>query len=534
MPRTERNSQNHSAEVHNNSASVDSSVVPILDMKNIVKRFPGVVALDHVELCVFRGEVHSLFGENGSGKSTLVNVIAGTYPRDSGVFVYRGKKIRQWSSYMARSAGISSVFQEFSLVSEMTVEENLFLGRELRDGIILRKKEMRHLGERILADLGFNLNLKSRVKVLSRADQQMTEIAKALLQDVKLLILDEPTASLTNKETEKLFEAVKRLQIRGVGIIYVSHRIAEIRELADRITVLRDGKRIGSVKTTDISDNELVEMMTGRAIDMLFPVVHQRPGAVILKVKNLSIKGRLNNVNLYLREGEIAGIAGLAGGGKSEITRAIFGLEEISNGEIVYNGEQIAHLKPAEMLARGIFYLPSNRMAEGLSLPRPVRENATMACLDLPAFSRYKILRRSNEQAEVTRTMKRLQIRPEKTELAVRYLSGGNQQKVLLLRGLLRDSKLFLLDDPTVGIDVGAKIEVYLFLKSLCENGAAILFISSELMEVLNLCNRVYVAHRGHLVAEYAGTNITERNLLASFFGVDAKVPTGASQENGR
>ena len=284
--------------------------------------------------------------------------------------------------------------------------------------------------------------------------------------------------------------------------------------------MLRDGRKIDTVKSCDVTDNQLVEMMSGRKIDRLFPIVEHKPGAVILEMKNLSVEGRLKEVSLRLREGEITGIAGLAGSGKSEIARAVFGLEQISDGQLIYNGERISRPKPAAMLARGIFYVPSDRMAEGLALPRPVRENISVASLDLPAFSARGILRRRKERIEVNRTMERLPIRPRNIELAVHLLSGGNQQKVMLLRGLTRSPKVFLFDDPTVGIDVGAKRDVYFFLKAVAAEGAGVLFISSELPELLNLCSRVYVAHRGQIVAEFLGDEMTEQNVLRSFFEV--------------
>ena len=501
-------------------ANTGEAGVPLLEMKKIVKRFSGVAALSEVDFDVCEGEVHALFGENGSGKSTIVKIITGVYSKTSGTLIYQGREKRRWTPNRARSAGISTVFQEFSLIPEMTVLQNLFLGCEMTSRGVLRKKKMRSLGRLVLDNLSFNLNLNSRVYQLSRADQQMTEIAKAVLQDVKLLILDEPTASLTEGETVKLFELIEELRKRKIGIIYVSHRLAEIRKLASRITVLRDGRKIDTVKSCDVTDNQLVEMMSGRKIDRLFPIVEHKPGAVILEMKNLSVEGRLKEVSLRLREGEITGIAGLAGSGKSEIARAVFGLEQISDGQLIYNGERISQPKPAAMLARGIFYVPSDRMAEGLALPRPVRENISVASLDLPAFSARGILRRRKERIEVNRTMERLPIRPRNIELAVHLLSGGNQQKVMLLRGLTRSPKVFLFDDPTVGIDVGAKRDVYFFLKAVAAEGAGVLFISSELPELLNLCSRVYVAHRGQIVAEFLGDEMTEQNVLRSFFEV--------------
>ena len=495
---------------------------PLADLRKITKRFPGVLAIDQVDFDVRRGEVHVLFGENGAGKSTLTNIVAGTYPADAGEFYFQGQRITHLTPYQARSAGISPVFQEFSLVPELTVRENLFLGREQVRGGVLRKGEMRSKAGRLLADLDFDLNASDYVRDLPRAKQQMVEIAKALLQNVQLLILDEPTSSLTERETAKLFDLIRRLKNGGVGIIYVSHRMAEIKEVGDRVTVLRDGKKIATVTGTDVTDTQLVEMMTGRKIDVLFPHVDHRPGDVVLEVKNMSLPDRrLSDVSIQLRAGEITGVAGLVGCGKSELARAIFGLERISEGEIVHLGQRITRPNPAKMLARSLCYFPSDRVAEGLAMPRPVRENASMASLTLAAFSRYKLLRRRNERIEVKRVAEQLQLRPPNIERVVGSLSGGNRQKVMLMRGLTRPTRVYLFDEPTVGIDVGAKTEVYELMKQLAEGGAVVMLISSELNEVLNLSNRVYVMHEGRLVAELAGEAITEMNVLASFFEHD-------------
>lgn len=507
------------------------AVTALLRLERIVKRFPGVVALNQVDFDLFAGEVHVLFGENGSGKSTLVNVITGVYPRDAGRFICREKEVQNWSPQQALAVGISAVFQEFSLVPDMTVGENLFLGREWSRSGFLSTRGMRSAGRYILDELNFELKLDSRVGLLSRADQQMTEIAKALLQDVKVLILDEPTASLTDKEARRLFAIIEQLKNRGVGIIYVSHRMGEIRMLSDRVTVLRDGVKIDTVRSSEVSDIDLVEMMTGRKIEVLFPEVNHKPGPVALEVKKLSVENRLTDIDLHVCSGEIVGLAGLAGHGKSAVARAVFGLERMSSGQVIQNGHRIAHPVPAAMLKRGVFYLPSDRAAEGLALVRPVMENVTMASLDLSLFSVHSFLRRRQERREVRKLVEKLSVRPERMDMLVKFLSGGNQQKVVLARGLSRASKVFLFDDPTVGVDVGAKKEVYLLLKQLAEEGAAVLFISSELIELLHLCHRVYVVHRGKLAAEYSGDDITERNILSSFFDVEVEADAALSHK---
>ena len=504
---------------------------PLLVMTGVAKRFPGVVALDDVDFDVRRGEVHVLFGENGAGKSTLINIIAGTYPLDGGTMTFDGRRITHLTPHQSRLAGISPVFQEFSLAPDLTVEENLFLGREQARWGVLRKGPMRAKARAVLNDLGFELRPNVRVGQLMRAQQQMTEIAKALLQELKLFILDEPTASLTERETEKLFALIERLKGEGVGIIYVSHRMNEIRRIGDRVTVLRDGRKIDTVRASDVEETQLVEMMTGRKIDALFPAIATMPGETMLEARDLStVDGRLSAVSFEARAGEVVGIAGLVGCGKSELARAVFGLTKIASGELVVLGEKIERSTPTNMLKRGVCYFPSDRVAEGLALSRPVRENATVAALDLPDFTRWRFIRRQRERIEVKRIIEGLRVRPPEIERSADQLSGGNRQKVMLARGLTRDIKVFLFDEPTVGIDVGAKTEVYQFLDELTRRGAAVLLISSELPEVVNLAHRVYVMHEGKIVNHLVGDEITEEAVLASFFGSGATTrPAGVA-----
>jgi ribose transport system ATP-binding protein len=491
----------------------------LLELSGICKSFPGVVALDGVDFDLRHGEVHVLFGENGAGKSTLINIVAGTYPADAGVFKFRGEAIAHLTPHMARVIGISPVFQEFSLVPDLTIEQNLFLGRELTAGGFLNRAAMRVRAAEIIRDLAFDLDPDRKVRDLSRAHQQMVEIAKAFLTDVRLLILDEPTASLTESEAATLFGLVAKLKTSGVGIIYVSHRMREIKQIADRITVLRDGHKIGTVRGGDVSEGELVEMMTGRKIGVLFPHIDHRPGEVLLEVENLTLANRsVTEVSFHARAGEITGIAGLVGCGKSEVVRAIYGLETLASGNIRVGGEVVSHPSPSAMLHRGLCYFPSDRVAEGLALARPVRENASMAALDLPLFSRRRVLQRGSERRAIQAIVEKLKLRPPHIERAVANFSGGNRQKVLLARGLTRDIRVFLFDEPTVGIDVAAKAEVYELMKVLLGTGAAIVLVSSEMPEVLNLCHRLYVMHRSRMVAELTGTHINEPEVLSHFF----------------
>ena len=511
-------------------AGTAGSDEPLLAMSGITKQFPGVVALDDVDFDVRRGEVHVLFGENGAGKSTLINIIAGTYPQDNGNMVFDGRRITHLIPHQSRLAGISPVFQEFSLAPDLTVEENLFLGREQARWGVLRKRAMRAKAQAVLRDLGFDLHSGARVGQLMRAQQQMTEIAKALLQELKLFILDEPTASLTERETDKLFALIERLKSEGVGIIYVSHRIKEIRLVGDRVTVLRDGKKIGTVQASDVEETQLVEMMTGRKIDALFPEIDAMAGDAVLEARNLSTAdGRLSDVSFEVRAGEIVGVAGLVGCGKSELARAVFGLDKMSAGALNVLGETVERPTPTNMLKRGVCYFPSDRVAEGLALSRPVRENASIAALDLPEFTHWRFIRSRRERTAVKRIVEGLRVRPPYIERSVDQLSGGNRQKVMLARGLTRDIKIFLFDEPTVGIDVGAKTDVYQFLGELTRRGAAVLLISSELPEVVNLAHRVYVMHKGRIVNHLTGDEITEEGVLASFFGTGEETPAAGA-----
>jgi ribose transport system ATP-binding protein len=500
-------------------ASLDGTAPPLLSLRGVTKRFTGILALDSVDFDVRAGELHVLFGENGAGKSTLINVIAGTFAPDEGEFRYRGEEIYQLTPHRARAIGISPVFQEFSLVPSLTVEDNLFLGREMSAGGVLKAGRMRRAARKLIEELGFSLNPNKRVDDLSRAHQQMTEIAKALLGEVKLLILDEPTASLTERETGRLFELIAKLKSEGVGIIYVSHRMREIRALADRITVLRDGRLVKTLDADGVADGELVELMTGRKIDVLFPKILHAPGEVAVDVENLALEGgSVAGVNFYARAGEITGIAGLVGCGKSELARAIYGLESIAGGSVRLFGVPYEQASPRNSLRRKLAYFPANRVAEGLALSRPIRENASMSALDLGSFAKYGLLNIVRERAAIQPIMDQLMLRPPDIERAVGNLSGGNRQKVMLGRALTRDLSIFLFDEPTVGIDVGAKLEVYEFMKQLVEAGAAVVVVSSELPEILALSNRLYVMHHGRMVAELEGEEKTEGNVLASFF----------------
>jgi ribose transport system ATP-binding protein len=503
--------------------SAQAAAPALLRLEKISKHFPGVVALDGVDFDLRPGEVHVLFGENGAGKSTLISLVAGVYRPTAGRIEFRGETIDLASVHQARQRGISAVFQEFSLVPQLTVEENLFLGAELTDRRLLNKRAMHAKAREILDRLGFPLKPGIRVAYLSRAEQQMVEIAKAFRSELSVLILDEPTASLTERETQRLFTLIEQAKKQGVGIIYITHRMNEIKRIGDRITVLRDGRKVATLDVAQVSEARLVELMTGRVIAQIFPKVQYRPGETMLEVEGLTTAGGIvSKVSLRVKKGEIVGLAGLVGSGKSEVARACFGLEPVAAGSVAFDGVDVTGMTPRQMLDRGFFYLPPDRRAEGLVMMRGARENISLASLSLPPFSAGPLLDRAAEKARTLELAKRLNLQPLNIERAVENFSGGNQQKVLLAKALSREVKLFVFDEPTVGVDVGTRVAIYKFIAELCEAGAAILLISSDLPEILHLTNRTYVMYRGVLRAELEGGEITEDRILSHFFEREA------------
>jgi len=492
---------------------------PILQAQAVSKQFPGVLALDAVDFELRAGEVHVLFGENGAGKSTLIQILAGVHAPTEGGVRFRGEPIELQGVHHARTLGISAVFQEFSLVQTLTIEENLFLGAELTNRGFLDKVAQHRRADDILKQLGFPLRPRQRIQDLTRAEQQMVEIAKAFRTDLSVLILDEPTASLTDREAERLFAMIEQAKSRGVGIVYVTHRMSEIYRLGDRVTVLRDGKRVATLDVAEADDERLLQLMTGRVISQVFPKIAYQPGTPLLEISHLTTEdGAARGVSLLVRSGEVVGLAGLVGSGKSVIGRACFGLERIASGRITFDGEDVTARSARAMLDRGAFYLPPDRREEGLVMMRSVRENVSLPWLAARPFTRFGFLDRSSERTKVRDVADRLNLQPRNIEHDLERLSGGNQQKVLLAKGLVSAVKLFILDEPTVGVDVGTRVAIYGFIRDLCESGAGILLISSDLPEILHLTNRTYVMYRGDMRAELQGAEITQDRVLANFF----------------
>lgn len=493
-----------------------------MEAVGVVKEYSGTRALNKVDFSLRAGEVHVLFGENGAGKSTLISILAGARKPTSGTIRFRGKTARLDSVHHARALGIRAVFQEFSLVPQMTVEENIFLGAEKTRGGFVRKKEMRRQAQELLDRLNFGIAASRRVETLTRAEQQMVEIAKALGEEPSVLILDEPTASLTESETRVLFSLINQLKEKGAGIVYITHRMGEIRQIGDRVTVLRDGEYVATVGTKTASDGELVRLMTGRVISEIFPVINFSPGEKALTAESLTTASGVCGASFYARRGEIVGLAGLVGSGKSEAARACFGLENIRGGTVTLNGKTVTGFSPEKMLAQGLFYIPPDRREEGLVMMRSCRENISLPALNSGRFSRRGFLRFRREAEEAQKLAEKFRLSPMRVERAAEFFSGGNQQKVMLAKSLTRAAGVFIFDEPTVGVDVGTRGEIYRFIKELCESGAAVVLVSSDLPEILHLSRRIYVFCRGAVRAELRGGEITEGGVLGHFFQREA------------
>lgn len=492
------------------------SQTSLIQTMALTRRYPGVVALNAVDFDLASGEVHVLFGENGAGKSTLISMLAGASRPSEGSILVRGEVVSFDTVADARALGISAVFQEFSLIPTMTVAENIFLGDEPRKGLFLDRRGMMEKARRLFADLEFEIDPRRRVSTLSRAEQQMVEIAKALHTDLSILILDEPTASLTDREVEHLFAVIERMKARGVGIIYISHRMQEFARIADRITVLRDGAKIGTVAMADTNEAELVEMMAGRAITEIYPEIARNPGAPILEIKGLHAWG-VHGVDLTVRPGEVLGVAGLVGSGKSRSFRAMMGLLPVKAGAVTLKGQDVTGASTRDLMMDGAYYLPPDRKTEGLQLAFTVRSNLHQGAM-IGRKSRFGFL----PWADIQQASEQI---AERVELPVAYrgrlaaqLSGGNQQKTLFGRGLGRDYDLYIFDEPTVGVDMGARAAIYRLIADLAEAGKAVVVISSDLPEAMNLAHRLVVFSHGRISAELEGDDINEAAVLAHFF----------------
>lgn len=514
---------------------------PILEMRAISKRFPGVLALDEVDFSVQRGTIHSLIGQNGAGKSTLVKILAGDYPPTKGEILIDGQPVSFHHPGEARARGISIVYQELSLLPNLTVAENIFLGREMGRNFIIDDAQIRLESRKVLDQLGIEtIDVNQTVSSLPLAQQQLVEIAKAIYFKPQILILDEPTAALTPQNAERLFEILKRLKTQGIAIIHITHRLKEIVEHCDWGTVLRNGKVVGSLPiTATTSEDELIELMIGQEVKSFyrqFETPLEVDQNTLLEVENLIIAEKVKGVSFQLRSGEILGFTGLLGAGQNELVRALFGIHDgMEGGTIKRQGRPVSITSPRQAIELGICLVTENRKEEGLFLDMSVKENITMP--SLIKFMRSKIvplLSNRRERNSAQEFIDKVNVVLRSPEAKMRTLSGGNQQKGILARWLLRDLEVLLFIEPTRGIDVGAKAEIYRYLDTLAKEGRGILVVSPDLIEILGVADRILVMHEGKLVREFRHVEATEELLLANIQGATATNLKESVKGNGR
>ena len=485
----------------------------LLEMKNISKSFPGVQALAEVDFNIDKGEVHALVGENGAGKSTLMKVLTGIHPDyEEGKIIYKGEEVSFNSPAEAQAAGLAIIHQELELIPELTVAENVFLGKEPGQ-VWIKKKKLKADTKKIFEQMGIEIDINEKVKNLTIGKQQMVEIAKAISQDAEIIAMDEPTSSLSQQEVEILFDLIQELKEDGIGIIYISHHLEEVFEICDRVTVLRDGKKIKEQLVSDTDRDEIVRQMVGRDVGERFPEFEIKIGEPIFEVKDLTVPGLISNISFQVKKGEIFGLAGLMGAGRSEIARAIYGLYKKRSGEIYLEGKKLNINSPGDAIDNGIYYLTENRKDEGLIPELSVSDNMSLSILEQLTFVKGVISKRQ-EKSLVKDFIAKLDVRTPGPWQLVKNLSGGNQQKVILGRVLSTDPKVIIMDEPTRGIDVGAKHEIYKLMEDLAADGVTIIFISSELPEILNLTSRVGVIYNGKLQGIIDGENTTQESIM--------------------
>ncbi|MCB5175835.1 MULTISPECIES: sugar ABC transporter ATP-binding protein [Microvirga] len=499
---------------------------PILEMRGITKTFPGVKALTDVSLTVYPGEIHALMGENGAGKSTLMKILSGAYQADPGGEIrINGRPVVIDGPLTARQHGISIIYQELSLAPNLSVAENMLLGREHKSGPMVDRRSMEEACGAVLDRLNVDFKPTTLVSELSMAERQLVEIARALIANSRILVMDEPTTSLSSKETEALFGLVRQLRADGLAIIYISHRMAEIYELADRVTVLRDGSYVGTLAKEEISAEKLVQMMVGRDLSSFYKKEHNAHGSrgpVIFAVRDVGDGKRVHHCSFELHEGEVLGIAGLVGAGRTELARLIYGADRRTSGEIFLNGQPLSINRPEDAINAGVVYLTEDRKHLGLFLDMTVRENVNLSVLGRDARA-GGVLNLKAAKDRAIEAIRALAIRVSNDLVNVGSLSGGNQQKVLLSRLLETQPRVLILDEPTRGVDIGAKSEIYRLIDDLARRGVGVIVISSELPEIVGVCDRVLVMREGRIEGEVGGTDhppITQENIVAIATGV--------------
>lgn len=486
----------------------------VLEMDNVVKTFPGVRALDGVQLKVRKGTVHGLMGENGAGKSTLMKVLMGIYKPDSGNIHFMGRPLQVNGTADALNAGISMIHQELSPIPDMTVAENIFLGREPSKLGFVNERQLYKQTDELLQELEIKINSRTKMKNLSTAYIQMVEIAKAISYQSELVIMDEPTSAITDKEVAQLFKMIRKIKARGAAVIYITHKMDEVFEITDECTVLRDGQYVDSKLSSELDDNSLIAMMVGREVNQIFPkIVLDHFGEVILEVENLSDGNRFKDASFYVRRGEILGFAGLMGAGRSEIMETIFGIRKKVNGEIRLNGKPIQIRSPKDAIRNGIGFLTEDRKGTGCFLPLSVANNIIMSDLNkykngIGMVNEKRIIENCEAQRE------QLRIKTPSIHQLIKNLSGGNQQKALVARWLLMEPDILIIDEPTRGIDVGAKSEIHKIMTEMVKNGKAVIMISSELPEVLGMSDRIMVMHEGRITGELKREEATQEKIM--------------------
>lgn len=493
---------------------------PVVEMTGIKKVFPGVRALSNVNFTLKQGEVNVLLGENGAGKSTLIKILSGVHKKDGGSIYINGKETEINSPHHAQNLGISTIYQEFNVVPDLSIAENIFLGRQPTKDKVLQLvdwKKMYKEAEELLHSLELDIDSRNKVRDLGVAEKQMVEIAKALSVKSKVLILDEPTAVLTAREIEKLFAVINNLKSQGVGIIYISHRLEEIQHIGDSVTVLRDGTLVGTIPAEKADIDTLIRMMVGRELKDKFPQREIEVGEEALRVEGLSRGNVLKDISFSLRKGEILGIAGLVGAGRTELGRAIFGADRISSGQLYIGGEKVQVKSPRDAIGKKICYLPEERKTNGLVLSMSVKDNITLASLG--NICNGQIIRLREEKKTAEEFVNKLKVKTPDIERNVVYLSGGNQQKVVIAKWLCAKSDIFIFDEPTRGIDVGAKFEVYQLMNELVRHGAGIIMISSELPEVLGMSDRVIVMRKGEITGVFNKDEANQELILSRAWG---------------
>lgn len=489
----------------------------LLEMKGITKRFPGVVALNNVDLRINSSEVLAVVGENGAGKSTLIKIMSGAYQQDEGSISFKGGDVGKMTPRQALDLGVTAIYQELTNVKGMTIAENIFLGVQPKKHGFVNYKKLYEDSAEIQRQVGLgHLSPATLLTKLSTAERQLVEIGRAYSKNLNVIIMDEPTSALNEDETQKLFEIVRKLRREGKGVIYISHKLDEVFAIADRVQVLRNGESVYEAPISGTDKDTIINSMCGRDLKDMYPVSKRELGEIVYEIKGLS-DGFLNDISINVRKSEIVGLYGLMGAGCSEIVECGFGARQYSAGECYVNGEKKNIHKPKDAVAAGIAYVPAERKVQGLMVTHPVLNNLTIVSLKQFVKGMFLNLRREREEAQTW--VDKYHIKTPSLNVSTASLSGGNQQKIVIAKWIANKPKVFLMNDPTKGVDVGAKVEIYKSIEALCKAGCGVLYVAAELPELLGIADRVYVVHEGKIAGEYAGNEITQKNIVKSAIG---------------